>query len=141
MSISLFRDPFFGDVARWPQEQGSSLEKFAQMLGAVDVCETEKEYCFHADCPGLKKEDIKVRIVDGNVLSISGERKREHEEKDDKRHFHRVERSYGRFTRSFRLADDADATKVRASVEHGVLNVVVPKAAAPPPRTIDVSVH
>ncbi|XP_050369031.1 16.9 kDa class I heat shock protein 3-like [Argentina anserina] len=76
--------------------------------------------------PGLKKEEVKVELEERNVLLISGERSREHEEKNDK--WHRVERSSGKFLRRFRLLDNAKVDQVRAAMENWVLTVTVPKA-------------
>lgn len=79
----------------------------------------------HADVPGLAAADIRVQVSDGNMLTISGERKREHEEQTDR--FHRVERSFGKFSRSFPLPTNADMVKITATVDQGVVTVVIPK--------------
>jgi len=92
---------------------------------AVDVIENEKEYLVKAELPEVKKEDVKVSVDDG-VLTIRGERKQENEEKGKK--FHRVERMYGSFTRSFTLPDEIDSTKVAADFKDGVLNVRLPRS-------------
>lgn len=85
----------------------------------------------------MKKEDVKVTIEKG-VLSISGERKSEKEEK--KKRFHRVERSYGKFLRTFTLPEDADAKKIAAEFKDGVLKVHLPKSPAAKPETVEVKV-
>ena len=90
-----------------------------------------------AELPGVNKEDIKVSVHD-NVLSITGERKYEKEEKGKK--YHRVERAYGSFMRSFTLPEDADGTKVTAEYKDGLLNVRVPKSEKAKPKTIEVKV-
>uniref|UniRef100_A0A6V7QWZ8 SHSP domain-containing protein n=1 Tax=Ananas comosus var. bracteatus TaxID=296719 RepID=A0A6V7QWZ8_ANACO len=82
-------------------------------------------HVFQADLPGLKKEEVKVEVEEGNVLRISGERTREQEEKTDT--WHRVERSSGKFLRSFRLPDNAKTDEVKATMENGVLTVTVPR--------------
>ncbi|KAJ4790217.1 18.2 kDa class I heat shock protein [Rhynchospora pubera] len=84
-----------------------------------------QKHVFKADLPGVKKEEVKVEVEEGNVLKISGERSREKEEKNDK--WHRVERSSGRFLRSFRLPENAKVDQVKAAMENGVLTVTVPK--------------
>ena len=94
---------------------------------------------FKADVPGLKKEEVKVEIEDGRVLQISGERSQEQEEKSDT--WHRVERSSGRFSRRFRLPENAKVEEVKAAMENGVLTVTVPKEEVKRPdvRPIQIS--
>src|SRR5919198_3836488 len=77
----------------------------------VDIAEDEKEYCIRAELAGLKKEEVKVTVENG-VLSISGER--QYEKEDKNRKYHRIERVYGNFVRNFSIPDDADASKVSA---------------------------
>jgi HSP20 family protein len=103
----------------------------------VDVSEDDKRYTVKAELPEMKREDIKVSL-DNGVLSISGERKFEKEEKDKK--YHRVERAYGSFLRSFTLPDDADASQVDAQYRDGMLTVNVGKSEKAKPRAIDVKV-
>ncbi|PKI46626.1 hypothetical protein CRG98_032968 [Punica granatum] len=86
---------------------------------------TPEAHIFKADLPGLRKEEVKVEVEDGRVLQISGERRREREEKGDT--WHRMERSTGQFTRRFRLPENAKMDQVKASMENGVLTVTVPK--------------
>ena len=85
----------------------------------------------------MKKEDVKV-TVDQGVLTITGERKFEKEEKDKK--YHRVERSYGSFVRSFTVPDDSDPEKVSAEFRDGILKVHLAKSAKARPRQVDVKV-
>lgn len=103
----------------------------------VDVSETPEGYLIQAELPQVKKDDIKV-TVDHGVLSISGERKQEREEKDKR--FHRVERSYGSFMRSFTLPEGVDADHIKADIKDGLLSVQLVKNAqkAPATRTIPV---
>src|SRR6266498_5271394 len=103
----------------------------------ADITEDEKEYLIKAELPEMKKEDVKVTVENG-VLTISGERKFEKEEK--KKKYHRVERSYGTFMRSFTLPEDADFNKVNAEFKDGVLTVHVPKSEHAQPKQIDVKV-
>src|SRR5436309_8641460 len=95
-----------------------------QWLPLVDITEDDKEYLIKAELPELRKDDVKV-TVEGGVLTISGERKFEKEEKDKR--YHRIERSYGSFLRSFSVPDDADDTKVNAEFKDGVLFVHLQK--------------
>jgi HSP20 family protein len=103
----------------------------------VDIEETDKEFLVKAELPAVKKEDVKVAIEDG-VLTIQGERHHEKEMKDRK--VHRVERSYGKFLRSFTVPRDVDEKKVMAEFKEGVLCVHVPKAEVARPKLIDVKV-
>lgn len=104
---------------------------------SVDIAETNEEYQITAELPEVKKEDLKVSVDEG-VLRISGERKQEREEKGKK--WHRVERSYGSFMRSFTLPDNTAADKVAAEFKDGVLKVRLPKSAQAKPKSIDVKV-
>ncbi len=103
---------------------------------AVDISEDEKEYLVKADLPEMKKEEVKVMVEDG-VLSISGERKTENEEKK----YHRIERSYGTFLRTLTLPDDADEKKIAAEFKDGLLKVHLPKNPTAKPQVVDVKVQ
>lgn len=103
----------------------------------VDIAETVEEYVVKAELPEVKKEDVKISVEDG-VLNIQGERKQEKEEKGKK--FHRVERSYGQFMRSFTLPDDVDASKIHADYKDGLLSVHLIKNAKAKPKSIEVKV-
>jgi len=103
----------------------------------VDITEDEKEYLVKAELPEMKKEEIKINVQD-DVLSISGERQCEKEEKGKK--YHRVERAYGSFMRSFTLPEDADGSKINAEYKDGVLKVHLPKSEKAKPKAIEVKV-
>src|SRR5574342_1133805 len=107
----------------------------AEWSPLVDITEDEKEYTVKAEIPEMKKEDIKINVHD-DVLSISGERKYEKEEKGKK--YHRVERAYGSFMRSFTLPEDADGSKVSAEYKEGVLMVHLPKSEKAKPKAIEI---
>lgn len=109
----------------------------AEWSPLVDITEDEKEYIVKAEIPEMKKEEIKINVHD-DVMSISGERKYEKEEKGKK--YHRVERSYGSFMRSFTLPEDADGAKVNAEYKEGVLTVHLPKSAKAKPKAIEVKI-
>ncbi|KAM3314291.1 hypothetical protein ACQJBY_033251 [Aegilops geniculata] len=111
----------------------------AAFAGArIDWKETPEAHVFKADVPGLKKEEVKVEVEDGNILQISGERNKEQEEKTDT--WHRVERSSGKFLRRFRLPENAKAEQVKASMENGVLTVTVPKEEAKKPEVKSIQI-
>ena len=110
----------------------------AEWSPLVDITEDEKEYLIKTELPEVKKDDVKVTVENG-VLTITGERQFEKEEKGRK--YHRVERAYGNFVRSFTLPDDADANKVNAEFKDGVLKVHVAKSEAAKPKHIEVKVN
>src|SRR6187399_1912172 len=103
----------------------------------VDISEDDHGYLLKADLPEMKKDDVKVTVEDG-ILSVSGERKSEKE--DLKKKFHRIERSFGTFRRSFTLPEDADSTKVTAEFRDGVLKVHLPTTPIARSKAIDVNV-
>lgn len=109
----------------------------AQWMPAVDIVEDEKEYLIKAELPEVKKEDVHVTVQEG-VLALTGERKFEKEEKGKK--FHRVERAYGSFSRTFELPTNANAGKVLAEFKDGVLKVHLPKSEEARPRTVEVKI-
>jgi len=122
--------------ATW-QAQSKEAMTVADWTPTVDISETEAEYLIKAELPEVKKEDVKITVEDG-VLMIQGERRRETEEKGKK--FHRVERSYGRFVRSFTLPDSVDEAGVKAIYTDGVLNLRLPKSEKAKPKQIEVKV-
>ncbi len=110
----------------------------AQWTPLVDISEDANEYVVKAELPELKKEDVKVSVENGE-LTISGERKSEKEEKGKK--FHRIERSYGSFLRSFTLPEAVSGEKVSAEFKDGMLTVHLPKDEKAKPKTIEVKVQ
>ncbi len=116
---------------------GKEIITVADWIPTVDIAETDAEYQIKAELPEVKKEDVKVTVEDG-VLTISGERRHETEEKGKK--FHRVERSYGSFVRSFTLPDHVDDAKVKAEYKDGVLHLHLPKSEKAKPKAIDVKI-
>ena len=118
---------------------GQELMTVAEWAPSVDISEDDKEWLVKADLPEVKKEDVKVTVENG-VLTVTGERKFEKEEKDKK--YHRIERSYGSFFRSFALPEGADGAKVSAEFKDGVLTVHLPKSkeAKAKAKTSDVKV-
>jgi len=121
------------------RQSGSSKEAMtvADWMPTVDISETDGEYVIKAELPEVKKEDVRVTVEDG-VLTLQGERRQEKEEKGKK--FHRVERSYGSFVRSFTLPESVDEGAVKAEYKDGVLNLHLPKTEKVKPKAIDVKV-
>jgi HSP20 family protein len=121
----------------WPAKIEESMT-LTDWTPTVDIGENDKEYVVKAELPDVKKDDIKVNVDDG-TLTISGERKVEKEEKGTK--FHRVERAYGCFERSFTMPDDTDADQITSEYKDGILTVHLPKnpAAKPTVHAIPVS--
>jgi HSP20 family protein len=103
----------------------------------VNIAETEDNYTITAELPGLNKDDIKVTYQNG-ILTIQGERKEEKEDKN--KDWHRVERVYGTFERSFRLPMPVRAEQIQAEFKDGVLTLTVPKAEEAKPKQIEVKV-
>jgi HSP20 family protein len=103
----------------------------------VDISEDDHGYLLKADLPEMKKDDVRVTVEDG-ILCVSGERKSEKE--DQKKKFHRIERSFGNFRRSFTLPEDADSTKVTAEFHDGVLKVHLPTTPIARSKAIEVKV-
>ncbi|XP_020171798.1 17.9 kDa class I heat shock protein [Aegilops tauschii subsp. strangulata] len=125
-----------GSGSIFPRTTSSETAAFAGTR--IDWKETPEAHVFKADVPGLKKEEVKVEVDDGNVLQISGERNKEQEEKTDT--WHRVERSSGKFLRRFRLPENVKAEEIKAAMENGVLTVTVPKAEAMKPDVKPVQI-
>lgn len=103
---------------------------------AVDVRESEEAYLVEADIPGLKKEDIQIEVLDDTV-TVQGTRKDEREDK--KENYHRVERTYGTFKRSFKIPGGFQQDKVKAVFADGVLRLTLPKQEAQKPKMVEVS--
>jgi HSP20 family protein len=107
-----------------------------EWMPVVDISETANEIIVYAEIPGVEAKDIDVKLQ-GDVLTIKGERLREHEEKDE--NFHRIERSYGSFFRSLRLPSEVEAEKIQANYEKGVLRITIPKAKKEVGKKIEIS--
>ncbi len=116
---------------------GKETLTVADWAPTVDISETDGEYLIKAELPEVKKDDVKVTLEDG-ILTIQGERRREKDEKTTK--YHRVERSYGSFVRSFSLPDQVDENGVKAEYKDGMLNLRIPKSEKAKPRAIEVKV-
>lgn len=104
----------------------------------TDISEDKDSYIIKLDLPGVSKEDVKISYLDGQ-LSISGERKQEKETKELK--FHRVERTYGRYFRSFTLPGVIKEDKIDAEFKNGQLQITVPKAEEAKPKEISIKIN
>lgn len=104
---------------------------------AVDVLESQHEIVLEAELPGMSKDEIDIQLT-GETLTLRGERKLEPAARGE--HFHRVERQYGPWQRTFQVEVPIDTTKVTASYEDGVLTVRLPKQEAVKPRQIEINV-
>ena len=124
--------PFRGNATT--DEKNGTLAEWAP---AVDVIEDDKEYLIKVELPEVHKDNVNVTVENG-VLTITGERKAEKEEKNRK--YHRLERFYGKFERSFSVPTDADETKVNAEFKDGVLRVHLAKSEKALPKQIEVKV-
>ena len=127
----------FGRRLPLKKDGGEEELTLTEWIPAVDIAEDDKEYTIKVELPGVNKEDVRVS-VEGGVLSISGERKAEKEEKNKK--YHRIERTYGTFVRSFTLPEGTASDRVSAEFKDGVLKVHLPKDEKAKPKSIDVKV-
>lgn len=126
----------FGEAVRRNEED---VWRSGTWTPPVDIFETsDHEIVLRAELPGLKREDIDIR-VENNTLTLRGERKHEAEVKQEQ--FHRIERTYGQFTRSFALPSTVDAEKVSATFTDGVLTITLPVREEAKPRQIQVQIH
>ena len=119
---------------RMPREGAGPLADFTP---AVDISERDKEYLVKAQLPGVRKDDVKIEFMKG-VLTLSGERKFEKEEKDEKTH--RIESAFGAFTRTFVVPEDVLTEKIAAYFKDGILFVHLPKTDIKKPATKTIKV-
>ena len=119
------------------QETGEPLQT-AVWHPTVDISEKDDAFEVKADLPGVSREDVKLKITN-NVLTLSGERKSEKQEGAEGESYHRFERTYGSFTRSFSLPVAVEEEQVSASFKDGVLTVTLPKSRKALPKEIEVN--
>jgi HSP20 family protein len=129
-----FFEEFFNDFP----VAGSLLKGGEAWMPPVDILEKEGNLILRAELPGMNEKDIDLKL-DGNVLTLKGERKLEHE--DEKNTFHRIERSCGTFSRSFTLPETVDKDKISADYKNGILTVTIPQKPEVKPREIPVAVQ
>ena len=127
----MFNDEFWGR----PLPQRTTGQR--SFVPTVDIGEDENSYLVTADVPGMKAEELDIQ-VENNVLTIRGERKSE--TRGNKHGYHRIERHYGSFQRSFSLPEGVNAEAIEANVENGTLTLRVPKPTTTLPKKVKVSV-
>ena len=120
---------------RWAQGAADADDSYGSWSPLVDIFEKGDDMVISAELPGVAKDGIDVQ-VEGNTLTLRGERKRETEHADGETY--RMERVYGDFVRSFRLPKTVDATRIAASFNNGVLTITLPKAEESKPKKIDI---
>ena len=121
----------------WPRKGSQEIMETGDWAPRVDIIETDDAFAIKVEIPEVKKDDVKVTVESG-VLTIRGERRKEKEEKDCK--FHRVERYYGVFTRSFTLPDNVNEAKIEAAFKDGMLYIQLPKTETIKTSAIEVEV-
>ena len=126
----------FGDLFG-SHEGGADMEKTSWMP-TVDVSETENSFEIRAELPGVSEKDVNVSVTD-NLLTIKGEKR--HEEEAEDKNYHRVERRYGSFQRSFTLPRHVETSDIKAGYSDGVLTLTIPKAEIAKPTEIPITVN
>jgi HSP20 family protein len=143
--LSRWTDPF-RDLERFQNQMNRLFTEYGNRGGdregiavswapPVDICETADQLCFQIEVPGFKENELTLRAENG-ILTVEGERKFEDEKKD--KNFHRVERSYGRFVRSFTLPSNISTENVKASLNDGILTIEMPKREEAKPKSIPI---
>jgi HSP20 family protein len=137
MTLLIKPEPFSQEVNRlfntlFDQTDAAAAQRW---VPAMDLMEAEDHFVLRADLPGLAEDDVAIEIQD-NALTISGERRAEHEERQ--RGWYRVERAFGRFSRSLTLPEGIDPEAVQAHFDKGVLEVRIPKPEERKPRRVEI---
>jgi HSP20 family protein len=119
-----------------PGQTGRDTSTQRRWIPAMDLIETGEDYVLRADLPGLSDGDVNVQLED-NVLTISGERKTEHDQQQEG--YYRLERAFGSFSRSLTLPDGVDPAGIEAHFDRGVLEIRIPKPEQRKPRTVQIN--
>jgi HSP20 family protein len=142
MALLMKPEPFSSEINRLfdtlfepTNGNGSRVQRW---VPAMDLVEAEDHFLLKADLPGLAEDDVAIEVQD-NVLTVSGERKTEHERKE--RGWYRLERSFGRFSRSLTLPEGVNAEAIDASFDKGVLEIRIPKPEERKPRRISIGAN
>jgi HSP20 family protein len=137
MALLVKPEPFSSEINRLFDTlfEPANVKRSQRWAPAMDLVEAEDQFVLKADLPGLSEDDVKIEVQD-NVLTVSGERKTEHERKE--RGFYRLERSFGRFSRSLTLPEGVNAEGIKASFDKGVLEVSIPKPEERKPHRVTI---
>ena len=136
-SLQTEMNRLFNTVFDAPQQGGHGGDQARRWVPAMDLVETDAHFVLRADLPGLREGDVAIELED-SVLTLSGERKAEHEAKQEG--YYRLERAFGRFSRSLTLPKGIDPEAVTAAFSNGVLEVRIPKPEERKPRKISIAV-
>ena len=135
MALLMKPEPFTREIDRVFDAFFGQTDQARRWVPPVDLVEAEDHFVLRADLPGLREGDVNIEVQDG-MLTISGERKAEHEQRE--RGWYRIERSFGSFNRSLTLPDGVDPDRIAASFSDGVLEVRIPKPEERKPRRIPI---
>ena len=139
MALLMKPEPFSSEINRLFdtlfETANGSTTRSQRWMPAMDLVEADDHFLLKADIPGVSEEDVTIEVQD-NVLTVSGERKAEHERKE--KGFYRLERAFGRFSRSLTLPEGVNADAISASFDKGVLEVSIPKPEERKPRRISI---
>ncbi|HXD57819.1 MAG TPA: Hsp20/alpha crystallin family protein [Thermoleophilaceae bacterium] len=135
MALLVKPEPFSTEFNRLFDTLFQPVNSSQRWAPAMDLVEADDHFVLKADLPGLADDDVNIEVQDG-TLTISGERKSENEKRE--KGWYRVERSFGRFSRSLSLPEGVDADKIEASFDKGVLEVRIPKPEERKPRRIEI---
>ena len=136
MALLMKPEPFSRDIDRVFDAFFGQTDQARRWVPPVDLVEAEDHFVLKADLPGLSEGDVNIEVQDG-TLTISGERKAEHEQRE--KGWYRIERSFGRFSRALSLPDGVDPDGIQASFRDGVLEVRIPKPEERKPRRIEIA--
>jgi HSP20 family protein len=136
MALLVKPEPFTREIDRVFDAFFGQTDQGRRWVPPMDLVEAEDHFVLKADLPGLTEGDVNIEVQDG-TLTISGERKAEHEQRE--KGWYRIERSFGSFNRSLTLPDGVDPDRIEASFSNGVLEVHIPKPEERKPRRISIS--
>ena len=142
MALLMKPEPFSSEINRLFdtlfEPANGTANRSQRWLPAMDLVEADDHFVLKADLPGLGEDDVSIEVQD-NILTLSGERKAEHERKE--KGYYRLERSFGRFSRSLTLPEGVNADAISASFDKGVLEVSIPKPEERKPRRISIGAN